>query len=161
MSRLWIDSSVDIDATTGTTQVVSLITGFSTGDTRLSQMTLLRTIIGCDLANTVHDSGEGSQRVAIGIGVTSQAAFAAGVLPAPELATSFPSKPWVWRAMYRVWGVAADQPVVPHERIDLDIRAMRKLENGEVFLTMNNSTLEGVASTVKLIGYVRQLWLVG
>ena len=158
MTRLWIDSKVDIDVASAGTENVSLITGFQPGDTRLAQMTLLRTIIGIDVANVVMDSGEGSQSVSLGIGVTSQVAFTAASLPIPNLATSFPSKPWIWRAAYRIWGVAADQPIVFTRRIDLDIRAMRKLENGEVFLIVANIAQEGVANAINVSGYIRQLW---
>ncbi len=139
---------------------VSLITGMGSAQTRADKMTLLRTIIGLDLARTVHDSGEGSDLVACGIGVTSQEAFAAGVLPDPQTDTDFPARGWVWRAIYRVWGFASDQPAIFTRRLDLDIRSMRKLDNGEAYLLVNNAALEGVSSTIRVAGLVRQLWLV-
>ena len=160
MSRLWIDSAPNFTIGSGARSTASLMTGFSAGDTRFSQMTLLRTIIGLDVGATVHDFGEGSQVVSLGLGVTSQTAFTSGALPLPELVTSFPTKPWVWRAQYRVFGFAADQPTIFTRRIDLDIRAMRKLENGEAFLTVANGPLEGVAFSVDVVGFIRQLWLV-
>ena len=140
---------------------ISLMTGVSATQTRFDQMTLLRTIVGLDVGSAVHDSGEGSQLASLGTGVMSQEAFAGGAFPDPQVATDFPTRGWVWRAQYRVYGFAADQPAVFTRRIDLDIRAQRKLENGESFLVMNNGTEEGVAVTLLFIGLVRQLWLVG
>jgi len=46
-------------------------------------------------------------------------------------------------------------------RVDLDIRAQRKLENGECYLTVRNTAFEGTSSVVTISGIVRQLWLVG
>ncbi len=161
MARFWVDTTFNDDVVVGAQLLRSLMTGFSSPQTRADQMTLLRTIIGIDCARTVHDSGEGSERVSIGIGLTSQEAFAAGVVADPETNTDFPVRGWVWRANYRVFGFAADQPTIFTRRIDKDVRAMRKLENGEMYLVCSNAALEGVSGTVRLTGLVRQLWLVG
>ncbi len=161
MPRLWIDTPMDLAVVVGTPAVLSLMTGVSATQTRFDQMTLLRTIIGIDIAHAVHDSGEGSQRVSVGIAVASQEAFAAAALPDTEIGTDFPTRGWVWRALYRVWGFAADQPAVFTRRVDLDIRAMRKLENGESYITAANVNQEGTTGTVNIVGMVRQLWLVG
>ncbi len=160
MSRVWVDTNVNFAVASGGSGEISLMTGVSATDTRLAQMTLLRTIIGLDVGHSVHDSGEGSQRVALGIGVASQEAFAAATLPDPEVATDFPTRGWVWRAEYRIFGFAADQPTIFTRRIDLDIRAMRKLENGEAFMNARNQPEEGATGSVKILGYIRQLWLV-
>ena len=140
----------------------NMLTGVTSDMGRLAQMTLTRTIIGLDVAYTVHDSGEGSQLVALGAAIQADDAFGTSAsTPDPGDATSFPARPWVWRAAYRIYGFAADQPTVFNRRIDLDIRAQRKLENGVSFMRINNSAQEGVASTVRVVGLVRQLWLVG
>ena len=163
MPFLWVDTLFNTDIGNGLTSVTQLMTGLTPTEQRLSQMTLMRSIIGLDLAYTVHDAGEGSQRISIGIGVASQAAVttAGASLADASVASEFPTRGWVWRALYRLWGFAADQPAIFTRRIDLDIRSRRKLENGEAFLTATNDALEGVASTVNVHGLVRQLWLVG
>ena len=161
MPTVWIDTKLNDDIASGAAFNKSLMTGVSSTQTRFDRMTLLRTIIGIDVAYTVHDAGEGSQNFAAGIAVSTQEAFAAGVLPDPETETDFPRLPWVWRAAYRIFGFAADQPAIFTRRIDLDIRAKRKLDNGEAFFNAKNSALEGVATTVRVLGYIRQLWLVG
>jgi len=161
MPTVWIDTRLNDDIGNASFVNKSLMTGVSATQTRFDRMTLLRTILGFDVAYTVHDAGEGSQRVALGIGITTQEAFAAGVLPDPDNETDFPRLPWVWRAEYRIFGFAADQPAIYTRRIDLDIRSQRKLENGEAFLVATNNPIEGVLSSVRLSGFIRQLWLVG
>ena len=160
MATLWIDSHMLVTIASGGTEHRSLMTGFTAGDTRLRRMTLVRTIIGLDVGYTVHDAGEGSQRVSLGIAVVEQGAFAAGELPDPALATDFPRLPWVWRNQYRVFGFAADQPAVFTRRIDLDIRSQRKLDNGEAYINMRNAAQEGVSAAVEVTGIIRMLWLV-
>ena len=118
-------------------------------------MTLLRTIIGVDIAHLVHDSGEGSQQVSVGVGVVSQESFAAGSLPDPEVVADFPIRGWIFRARYRIFGFAADQPQFMTRRIDMDIRAKRKLDNGESYWRSVNTNEEGVIGVILVSGMVR------
>ena len=161
MPTLWIDTILDFQVATGAQGNISLMTGVSATQTRFDRMTLLRTILGFDIANTVHDSGEGSQSVSLGVGITSQEAFAAGTLPDPEVSGDFPRLGWIWRARYRIWGFAADQPAVFTRRVDLDLRSQRKLENGEAYLIVSNVANEGSTALIEVTGMLRQLWLVG
>ncbi len=158
----WSDTLVDNQASSGGAQVnTSLFNQFSIAESRLVSLTLLRTIIGLDIAHLIHDSGEGSQTVELGIGVVSQDAFAAGggALPSPVVQNDFPTRGWVWRARFRTYGFAADQPAVYNNRVDLDIRARRKLENGVSILSVVNTPDQGTAGTINVIGLIRQLWL--
>ena len=161
MPRLWIDTDLSRNIASGGSDALSLMTGVSSAQTRFDQMTLLRTIIGIDIAYTVHDSGEGSQRVSCGIGIASQEAFAGGTLSDPDVDTDFPTRGWVWRARYRIFGFAADQPTIFTRRVDLDLRSQRKLENGEAFMNFTNTALEGATGAVRVTGLIRQLWSVG
>ena len=160
MPRFWIDTGINNDVTIATPDSASLMTGIAAINQRVSQMTLLRTIIGLNMGRTVHDSGEGSEQVSIGIGIASQEAFAADTLSDPQTDTDFPIRGWIWRARYRVFGFAADQPAVFTQRIDLDLRSMRKLENGEAFINFALTAIDGTNSTVRINGLVRQLWMV-
>jgi len=163
MPRLWIDTNFNFVVSTGTPVMLTLNAFISTDVARVAQMTLQRTIVGLDLARTVHDSGEGSERIAVGIGITPQVAFAAGVASVADPLTDadFPTRGWVWRSTYRIWGFAADQPAIFTRRVDLDLRSQRKLENGESFIAGSLANIEGANSTVSVVGLVRQLWLVG
>ncbi len=156
----WADTLFNLDITSGGQGRVTLITDFSSEELRLAQITLMRTIVGLDCAYTIHDNGEGSQRCDIGIAIASQESFAAGSVPDPSNAADHPIRGWIFRTSGRVFGFAADQPAVYSWRIDKDIRSRRKLENGEAYLVADNTALEGTASTVRLVGLVRQLWLV-
>jgi len=161
MPRIWIDTHLNMSMASGAQDLVSLMTGVSSAQTRFDRMTLLRTIVGIDVAYTVHDSGEGSQNVAIGVGIASQEAFAAGTVSDPNSATDFPTRGWVWKWRGRIFGFAADQPAIMSRRIDIDLRGMRKLENGEAFIVANNDPNEGTATAIEITGLLRQLWLVG
>jgi len=160
MPSVWVDKTISNTVSTGAQLQVRLDTGLTLVQTRLTQMTLLRTIIGLSIARTVHDSGEGSEILSLGIGIVSQEAFSASVLPDPEAEQDFPPRGWIFRGMWRIFGFAADQPAIHVERVDRDIRAQRKLENGVPFLVATVGNIEGVNSTVDVRGLIRQLWLV-
>ena len=157
---VWIDTLYHDDIGSGAQFVQSLMTGHATSETRLAQMTLLRTILGLSVAYVVHDSGEGSQLFDIGLGVGSQEAVAASTVPDPNSVTDFPPRGWIYRARYWIFGFAADQPAVHVERIDRDVRSRRKLDNGEAYVVINNTASEGVAGSLRIAGLIRQLWLV-
>ena len=161
MPRLWIDTIVDLSTASGAQGLISLMTGVSATQTRFDRMILLRTILGFDVANLVVDSVEGSQVASLGIAIASQEAFAGGTVSDPKTAADFPTRGWVWRARYRIWGFAADKAATFTRRVDLDLRSQRKLENGEAFLVVDNDPIEGTAATLLVTGIVRQLWLVG
>jgi len=161
MPRVWIDTHISQTVALSTQTPLTLMTGVTVAQSRIQQMTLLRTIIGLNVGRFAHDSGEGSERASLGIGIASQDAFATvGALPAPQTNLDFPTRGWIWRAAYRIYGFAADQPAVYDQRIDLDIRSMRKLENGVPFINMVVEALEGTSAAAHVVGLIRQLWLV-
>ena len=163
MPRLWLDTAATLIVAGGGAQnFKSLMTSVTGVQTALAQMTLLRTIVGINIGLTIHDAGEGSQLVSVGIGIASQEAFAAGLgaLSDPELDADFPTRGWIWRSRYRVFGFAADQPAVFTQRVDLDLRSQRKLERGESFMIATNEDVEGTSSPITIHGLIRQLWLV-
>jgi len=159
---LWFDTTIDITLASGTENFVDLTGVALETETRLSRLTLVRTIVGIDIAYSVHDAGEGSQQCAFGVCVVGREALAAGVasMPHPNVSTDHPALPWVVRAQYRIFGFAADQPAVFTRRVDLDIRSQRKIENGENVFIATNDPEEGVATSVLFSGMVRSLYLV-
>ncbi len=159
---LWTDTIIDLTLASGTAPVsVDLTSTFLTNETRLSQLTLIRTIVGIDAAYSVHDAGEGSQNMTCGIAVVARPSLApVGAIPAPNQVSEYPIRPWVWRYRSRIFGFAADQPAVFVRRVDLDLRSQRKVENGEVLFIANNDPEEGVASTVLVSGLIRCLYKV-
>ena len=157
---LWIDTLYNQSIASGGAFSQSLMTGHAVSETRLVGMTLLRTIIRVDFAPAVMDQGEGSTLIHMGIGVSSQEAVAAGTLPDPSVAGDFPTRGWVFRGSWRVWGTAADRAVVVWREVDKDIKARRKLENGEAYVIVDNAAVEGATQAVRMSGLIRQLWLV-
>ncbi len=155
-----IDTLFDqsISAGAANEMLLSLMTNVSATQSRRG-WTMVRTIIGMDLAYSVHDSGEGSHMVDAGIAVASQEAFAAGTVADPSVHTDHPLHGWVFRARHRIFGFAADQPMVYSARVDRDLRAKRKLDNGEMFIVVQSTLVEGAVSAVRATGLVRQYWL--
>jgi len=158
---VWIDTFTEGVVATAAQRIFSLMTGVDPATSRFDRMTLTRTIIGIDIARQVHDSGEGSDLVHLGIGIASQLAVSTPTVPNVSVATEFPRLPWIWRGLYRVFGFAADDPAVFTQRVDLDIRSQRKLDNGECFMEIVNIAHEGTSSVINVTGLVRQLWIVG
>ena len=161
MPMLWVDTKPNFTISNNSSQLEDLLVNLAERS-RAERMTLTRTIIGLDIAYLTHDAGEGSQQVFIGIGTVGADAYAIGssATPDPSNMADYPSRGWVWRAAYRVYGFAADQPAVFNQRIDMDIRSQRKLENGVMMIRAGNTPFEGVTSVITVSGIVRQLWRV-
>ncbi len=163
MATLWTDTIIDLQMATGATaSFVDLTSTFLQNETRLAQLTLVRTIIGVEFAYSVHDAGEGSQMASAGIALVSRPSeTVGGAIPDPSQALEYPVMPWVWRYRARIFGFAADQPAVHVMRVDLDIRAKRIVKNSEVLFISRNQPEEGVATTILASGLVRCLYIVG
>ncbi len=155
----WIDSVVSMTLVAGVQVNIDMMGVASFSESRRG-WTLVRTIIGLDVAYAVHDSGEGSHLVSLGIGIASTEALSSGTgIAEPDVPAEHPQAGWLYRAQYRIFGFAADQPAVYSARIDKDIRAKRKLGNGLSIFSGNSSILEGAASTLRVNGIIRQYWL--
>ena len=155
----WIDTIIGTDLVVTVTNAQSLMTDASLTQSRRG-WTCVRTIIGIDIARVVHDSGEGSHNVGMGIGISSDAGFqASGGIPDLATATEFPTRGWLFRAQYRVWGFAADDPTIHTVRIEKDIRAKRKIDNGVMYAVWKSTANEGAVATLRVDGIIRQYWL--
>ena len=83
-ASVWLDSLIDETVSNTAQGVVDLTNELNDTASRMGGMTLVRTIICWDLSYAVHDSGEGSQIVDIGIGVGSEESVLAEILPDPD-----------------------------------------------------------------------------
>jgi len=149
----WVDTNNALVITAGSQQSLSLITGLSPGDMRGA--TLIRTIVRMSLSSTSVAGAWGVQKVDVGIGITSQEAFAAGVLPDPSVSSDRPSRGWVYRDHIAVAQNGAGSPVLEHIRED--IRGARKIENGELFLVIDNTDQLGTSAAIRAMFLVRVL----
>jgi len=151
----WIDTSLNLVVASGAQGSLSLMTGVAPVNVR--RQTLVRTIIGLQMNSTTVAGAWGTQIMDLGIGITSQEAFAAGALPDPVTAGDQPSRGWVFRQR-RVVAQNGNGSVVLYD-IQFDIRAARKLDDGECFIVIDNTAGLGTAFSVVVTGMVRQLWL--
>jgi len=149
----WIDTVLVLDPNSGSSSNISLITGLA--PVNLRGATLIRTIIRLDFCSSSIAGAYGVQLVQLGIGIASQEAFAAGVLPDPRISTDSPARGWIWRSAIAPAQNSVGSPVM--YRLDADIRGARKIENGEVFIIADNDPLVGTAFNVLVRGLVRLL----
>ncbi len=151
----WIDTVFRSDTASGAQSLFSLMTGVAPVNVR--RQTLVRTLITMDLFSTTVAGAWGTQSVDIGIGITSQEAFAAGVVADPNVSGDQPSRGWIYRTRRMVAQNSIGSPVLFH--LNADIRASRKLDDGECYFVLNNTVDLGTAFTVGVGGIIRQLWL--
>jgi len=122
---------------------------------RQEQLTVIRAIFGLTLWHVRDAIGE--QNVSIGLGLASAEGSAiaggAGVANA-AVETDFPLRGWMFRSQYLLSGQVVDQHSV---RIEKDIRAMRKMENGVLYLSINSANLLASAFDVHVTGIMRFL----
>ena len=162
MPTVWGDSLLsETVAGGGTVDVAFLgLPTLSALQRRIERFTLTRTIIGIDIMANVRDSGEGDQVVDLGIGVFDNN-MAVANFPNPAVEEEFPPLGWLWRARYRVYASAVDDQNVVRVRVDMNIKAQRKLQNGRPALVTTNTDVQGVATVILVTGLIRMLYLVG
>ena len=151
----WQDTLVNLTVASGAQSVSSLMAGLTASDSR--GLTVTRTIVSLTLLPPVAVS-DGYQGAFVGIGVTSQEAFAASIVPDPNNAFDRPPRGWLFRAARTVIGAAALVPYSP-QMIEVDIRGKRKLDNGELFLAVNNDAVGGTPFSLTVRGFVRVVFL--
>ncbi len=129
-------------------------------------LTVVRIIGYLDCGRVSTNEVESIQAIDVGIGVASSEAFTIGVtaLPSPAVATEYPSRGWLYRSR-RVEGQALPTGGSPtamwrqRALFQFDARAMRKIDKGILYLMATNSTIEGGATSVQVIGTLRALCL--
>ena len=136
---------------------VNLLTQLTPSD----RITVMRLVINLQLipSNTAAN-GVGVQAVDLAIGVAAEEAFTAGAIPDPNNSGDVPARGWLWRdrrgvAFQNSSGVVEDWF---YPTINVDIRTMRKVDRGILYLTAFNSSVQGATPyDVDIIGIVRAL----
>ena len=126
-------------------------------DTEKRGCTLQRLIIGLNVEAATRGIGNGVQRVWLGIGLTSDDAYAGNALPDPESGSDYPVQGWLWRWSGTIWD-SVDFAAIQQVRIEKDLRAQRKLDRSTMFLTIKNDPRQGTAFEVQVTGIVRMLY---
>ncbi len=127
-------------------------------DTEKRGCTIVRIILALELLPSVPGNVSGVQTVSMGIGATSDDAFAAGALPNAEVDTDFPVMGWLWRGKYLVRDETLATGIVPFPRIDADLRSQRKIDRSSVFVILQNTPVQGTAFNILVSGMVRVLY---
>ena len=132
---------------------------FDLGSSRLDTITIVRLVGSFHLTHDVTlGITEGIQRVDLGIGVCSQSAFDAGNMPRADISTSYPPRGWLYAdTMWVTTDASVADRIVPSWKID--IRTMRKLDKGILYLTLSNNNVIGSGQGVVLGGRIRALCL--
>jgi len=149
----WVDTVIGTLVASGAQNLQTLITGLTPADMRGA--TLIRTLIMLSLSSNTVAGAWGVQRLDLGIGIASQEAFAAGAVPDPQVSGDKPPRGWVYRASHGVAQNGVGTPVV--SSLSADIRGARKIENGELYLVIDNVGVQGTAMGVNVQGLVRCL----
>ena len=152
----WKDNMISQVVAAGATALESLVANFTDPDKR--GMTLVRTLIRLEAMSTTVAGAWGVQIASMGIGVASQEAFNLGVTAVsdPQTEANKPTRGWVWRTQMLVSQNGVSTPIT--SLYTADIRAARKLENGELFLIINNSDAVGTSASIQVLGVIRTLF---
>ena len=150
----WFDNFENLDISSGG-QSLQRITpaGFQAG------LTLTRTLVTLTVYPSVPGAATAEQVVHYGIGLASEDAFGASVVPDPNVEFDAPPRGWVIRSSILVQ--QAITPITGSRLVDinLDVRAQRMIDNGVLYLVVNNDPVRGTPFNVRVIGWVRLLCL--
>ncbi len=159
-SRAWADIRFGSTAlVAGTDIFLDLLVSAPTVDT----LTAVRIIgdfnVHYDVTTTIADS---DSAVDVGIGVTSTQAFGVGLtaLPDPTGTTTFPPRGWLYVATRHVAQLVTSSTGIINENaiFQFDIRAMRKIDKGILFVRIANTNLN-IGGAMEVTGRIRTLCL--
>jgi len=152
----WVDELLDIQVAPGAQANRTLLSN-TTVEERVG-WTLTRMVFCYSLKAINSGIVDGHQKVDMGIGITSQEAFAAGALPDPEVPSDYPFGGWLYRCRHMVDDNVANG--VPAQVFERDLRAQRKLGRGEAYIILVNQTDIGAGFSIVLLGSIRSLYRV-
>jgi len=94
-----------------------------------------------------------------GIGVSSVEAFNAGgaALPEPTVETEYPPRGWLYVASQPVYEKVATEGIALRDAVfKFDLRGMRKVDKGILFLTLKQENIT-IGGSMQVVGRVRTL----
>ena len=156
--RAWADTRLaGTQLTAGTAVNVDLLADAPVLDTLTAVRIVCDLTVMYNVAATVVDS---LSIVDLGIGVAAASAFAvSGALPAPQLTTEYPPRGWLYVGSKPVAQSASTDGVTnTMARFEFDIRSMRKIDKGTLFLTMIQADII-TGGSMQVVGRVRVLCL--
>jgi len=159
--RAWVDRI--ITRTQGSVNQVDDLLAAAT--VNLDTITVTRLLISLHVTPDVVTSNVSwGQRLDMGIGVVTGAAFDAGQasIPDPRVQSDAPARGWLWRAsMAASWenlNALETGPYVWPTQM-WDIGAMRKVDRGKLVIVYAKTAFRGTESDVNIEGLIRVLCL--
>ena len=149
----WQDTTIAFSMVSGANTSLGLVGSLSTADLRGA--TLIRTIVRLDFHSTTVAGAWGVHQALAAIGIISQEAFAAGVFPDPRTQDEKPPRGWIYKGSAGVAQNGVGSPVT--YPLMADIRGARKIENGALFIIIDNQARNGTSFSVGVNGLVRCL----
>ncbi len=150
----WVDTVLaPASVPTGLSTNVRLDGALSQADLRGA--TLIRTIVSMSLSTGTVSGAWGLQMAHIGVAITGQEAFAAGVFPDPQTSADKPPRGWIYRNSAPVHQNGVGVPISTW--LQADIRGARKIEAGVLYLIVDNVTVNGTSFSLVIRGLIRCL----
>jgi len=150
----WIDNLFNFTVSNGSETVQSLTAALTEQETQ--EMTVERMLMCYSMSTNSPGADNGTMLMDIGVGITSQEAFAGGIVADPNTQADFPQSGWLYRCRHTVWD-SIDSRDMQSPEIAKDIRARRKLARGELFLVIENNLRLGTSFQIRVSGIVRVL----
>ncbi len=159
--RTWADTIfTQIIASGGAGLPINLLADAPTVDT----LTAIRLVVDLTaVPDPALSAVDGSQLVHVGIGVASLEAFNIGIsaLPNPNDDNDYPPRGWLYVAPSLVHRAVGAGPIdiVRYGEWHVDIRSMRKIDKGVLFIIVENAAALGTSFAIAVSGRVRALCL--
>jgi len=162
-ARAWADTLISASFPVVSSQVVvNLLTTLIPSD----MITAVRLVIRLQcVPQNLSDDIDGGTTISFGIGVSALEAFTALVLPDPEIDADVPARGWLWKSVMLAVANSVTGPpahdVYFGTTLEADVRAMRKVDRGVLYLSMRSTdnAVSGSYLPTAVIGLVRVLCL--
>ena len=161
--RTWADRIFNQLVNSGASDVEDLLDAVPQ---QSETLTVTRIIAELQFTSVVTDENESTQLISLAIGVVSPEAVAIGItaLPSPSVEDEFPPRGWLYRGrmVYQLALPTGATPTSMFKQMPIfkfDVRAMRKIDKGRLFLVVQNTDVDGVATNLHMRGIVRSLCL--
>ena len=157
--RAWADTLIDLDLVAANAQLnFDLLANAPTVDT----LTAIRLIVRLDTYPQPNTNVNGIARVHVGVGVTSLEAFGVNAVPDVDVDNEYPPRGWIYvetAGCYVNNDSATGESTIIPASFRADIRSMRRVDKGKLFMAIGSNDVTGVPGTLTVVGRVRVLCL--
>ena len=152
----WEDTFINQDLANNARLDQDLLVNVSDADKR--GLTVVRTLIHLWFTPAAGSVVNGSQKLFMGIQLSSEDAFAANAVPDPNNSTEYPIGGWMYRDLIVVINPNTGPFLNPSVELWRDIRSQRKLDRSEMMYSVENNAGSGTTFNVSAIGLIRVLY---